>query len=444
MTPLYSPPLSPRAVKRKWPANGVHGPSVRSCRSRTMESGFSVFSSVLPGDAFVNAGPSGVDGSMHVERSPPFLSQSILTESATSATFSFKLDDIAPSWPIPESFPTAIPALPPSLSVLPSPSILAPLPPSALAPLPSSVPFPLPPSVPSPLPLSVPDPLPLFTLDPPSPFVPDPPSPSINKSLTRLTQETHARAAAQLQSKQDNSQTGRSYSRHVRNYEKFWVREQQTRAAADSTWVDVPAFPITATKVALFLDYEMKRPKLKPNQQIEPGATVGKYHIQQAISALEDWRTKNVHRFPDEREMLQPFRTDWRISQLESLAKSVELQRVANAQTLKAAGGFADTYTTEEVLKCSLFFITDRGTGRQHIFVSLRDRAMFLIAAQSAFRGESSRILLWSDCYQQIVPMNDVHIGFKVPVLGMMALNAKHNQHGRLDEHGVMRHTDTR
>ena len=171
----------------------------------------------------------------------------------------------------------------------------------------------------------------------------------------------------------------------------------------------------------------------KRNTETEPGATVGRYSIQQAISALEDWRTKNVHRYPNEVEMQRLFRDDWRISQLESLAKNIEPQRVAKAQSLKAVGGSAgivqsvppmsfllsthsDTYTADEVIKCSLSFLLNPGTGRQHIFVLLRDRAMFLVGAQSAFRGESSRILLWSDCYMQKVPINDIHVGYMVPV----------------------------
>ncbi|KAI0088513.1 hypothetical protein BDY19DRAFT_906536 [Irpex rosettiformis] len=380
MTFPYDPPPSPCAVKCKRAVDSAQEilPSIR--RSRTADFGVSVFSSVPPGATFIDAGPYHESYMTSIELPRTYVLQPISTENSFSTSFSFKLNDLEPSCAAPEPPPTLIPSSQPSLSV------------------------------------------------------------STNTSLSKLTQETHARAASQLQSRQDNSQTGRSYSRHVQNYEKFWDQEQQTRALIDSTWVKVLAFPITTTKAALFLNYEMTWPKLKPNQQVEPGATIGKYYIQQAISALEDWRVKNMHRYPHEQEILHPFRTDWRISQLESAAKNTEPQRVAKAQALKAVGGSADTYTTEEVLRCLLSFLTDRSTGRQRLFVSLRDRAMFLIVAQSAFRGESSRILLWSNCYQQVVPINDVCIGYTIPVLAMMSLNAKHNQHGRLDEHGVMRH----
>jgi hypothetical protein len=41
---------------------------------------------------------------------------------------------------------------------------------------------------------------------------------------------------------------------------------------------------------------------------------------------------------------------------------------------------------------------------------------MLLLASQTAFRGESARILLWSDLFQAMVPMDDITLGTKAPV----------------------------
>lgn len=65
---------------------------------------------------------------------------------------------------------------------------------------------------------------------------------------------------------------------------------------------------------------------------------------------------------------------------------------------------------------------------------------MFLMGAGTAFRGESSRILTWSDLFQTKVIVSDIKQGFTIPILAALANNAKHNQYGRLDEHGIMRH----
>jgi hypothetical protein len=54
--------------------------------------------------------------------------------------------------------------------------------------------------------------------------------------------------------------------------------------------------------------------------------------------------------------------------------------------------------------------------GTLQVFVGLRDRAMLLLASQTAFRGESARILLWSDLFQTMVPMDDISLGTKAPV----------------------------
>jgi len=46
----------------------------------------------------------------------------------------------------------------------------------------------------------------------------------------------------------------------------------------------------------------------------------------------------------------------------------------------------------------------------------VRDRAMLLLSAATAFRGDSARRLLWSDMFVASVPMDDLGLGTVVPV----------------------------
>lgn len=99
-------------------------------------------------------------------------------------------------------------------------------------------------------------------------------------------------------------------------------------------------------------------------------------------------------------------------------------------------------------------------SGTQYVYIGLRDAAMLLFSTTTAVRGGSSRILRWSDLFVSHIPMDDVCLGKRVPVshglhtwecatradvfflqvLAALADNAKHNQQGRVDEHGTLRH----
>lgn len=84
---------------------------------------------------------------------------------------------------------------------------------------------------------------------------------------------------------------------------------------------------------------------------------------------------------------------------------------------------------------------------------------MHLLSATVAFRGDSLREVLWSDLLCTNIPMNDISLGAEVKVISptwssslslqtlplfqalvILADNAKHNQEGRIDEHGAFRH----
>lgn len=55
---------------------------------------------------------------------------------------------------------------------------------------------------------------------------------------------------------QDDKQTKPSYARHIKNYEAWWNQSLHWTSR------NVPAFPITAAKATLFLDYETMRPQV--------------------------------------------------------------------------------------------------------------------------------------------------------------------------------------
>lgn len=84
---------------------------------------------------------------------------------------------------------------------------------------------------------------------------------------------------------------------------------------------------------------------------------------------------------------------------------------------------------------------------------------MLLTSTSVAFRGDSSRSLLWSDQFLFEVPILAKGLDAKIPVgrrartsinrlsdlfvsqaLTLIADNAKHNQNGRIEEYGAFRH----
>ncbi len=77
-----------------------------------------------------------------------------------------------------------------------------------------------------------------------------------------MTQETHARCLALEDSMASETGTQVAYARHLKSYETWWNSDQSRRREEDSTLDHIPPHPITATKVALFLEFETIRPKV--------------------------------------------------------------------------------------------------------------------------------------------------------------------------------------
>ena len=80
--------------------------------------------------------------------------------------------------------------------------------------------------------------------------------------MLALTQETHAQRLALEDSMASETGTQTAYARHLKGYENWWINDQMKRMEADSTLHHIPPHPITATKVALFLEFETVRPKV--------------------------------------------------------------------------------------------------------------------------------------------------------------------------------------
>ena len=87
-------------------------------------------------------------------------------------------------------------------------------------------------------------------------------SPRTQRSLMFLEREMHDVWLKIGQKEMEGKGTGKCYPRQVRNY-RVWFEEEQSRiAASDPSRTALPAFPITAAKVAAFLHNESTREKV--------------------------------------------------------------------------------------------------------------------------------------------------------------------------------------
>lgn len=83
-------------------------------------------------------------------------------------------------------------------------------------------------------------------------------------SFATLERETRIKHAERVQKTQSSTQTHRSYSRHVRDYESWWTNYEKERILVDSIWQPVGAFPVTATKAVIFVEHESSREQVRP------------------------------------------------------------------------------------------------------------------------------------------------------------------------------------
>ncbi|KAF9471271.1 hypothetical protein BDN70DRAFT_901472 [Pholiota conissans] len=100
----------------------------------------------------------------------------------------------------------------------------------------------------------------------------------------------------------------------------------------------------------------------------------------------------------------------------------------------------ANMYTFEEIMRMSVWTLQSFGPSKLQVHVGLRDCAMLLLSTMVAFRGNSSRLALFSDLFFQSIPMGNIGLDVNLLALGIQANQAKTNPTGCLEEHAMFRH----
>jgi hypothetical protein len=68
-----------------------------------------------------------------------------------------------------------------------------------------------------------------------------------------------------------------------------------------------------------------------------------------------------------------------------------------------------DTYTVEELIRMSVWCMsTAFRSSKVQVHTGIRDRTMLLLSTTTAFRGDSSRRVLWSDLLGRKIPMMNI------------------------------------
>lgn len=97
--------------------------------------------------------------------------------------------------------------------------------------------------------------------------VPKPPATAsfddIQISLASIQHEAHLNRLELQKGMAKGKGTDEAYPRHVKNYVRFWEADQERRLKENSTYVKIPAHPIIGEKVAIFLQSEITRNKVR-------------------------------------------------------------------------------------------------------------------------------------------------------------------------------------
>ncbi|KAJ7836470.1 hypothetical protein B0H14DRAFT_3704951 [Mycena olivaceomarginata] len=165
-------------------------------------------------------------------------------------------------------------------------------------------------------------------------FNPSVPSPGrVNRSPQLLESQAHT-VRLEIRAREQESKATPKDIRAACQFVPIVVIRDPTLAA-------LPALPIIAAKVAMFLQYESTwEKKQRGTTETIAGSSIGKSQISQVISALEDYRRNSQHLYKDCLEAQIPLRNDQRIRQFESAAAHDEPNRAEKAQVTKAAGEF--------------------------------------------------------------------------------------------------------
>jgi len=76
--------------------------------------------------------------------------------------------------------------------------------------------------------------------------------------LRRTSYEIRDTVSADLVS---DTSTEKNYRRYIDSYDSWWFGNEEAKRLDKPTYVCIPSRPIAATKVAHFLNYELRRPK---------------------------------------------------------------------------------------------------------------------------------------------------------------------------------------
>jgi hypothetical protein len=89
------------------------------------------------------------------------------------------------------------------------------------------------------------------------------PSPGrLNFSLQQLESESQKIRLEIRAKEQEDKATPKTYDRHLKSYETWWDAAELAKVLQNNKLVALPAMPIIASKVAMFLQYETTRKKV--------------------------------------------------------------------------------------------------------------------------------------------------------------------------------------
>ncbi|KIJ32202.1 hypothetical protein M422DRAFT_265998 [Sphaerobolus stellatus SS14] len=206
--------------------------------------------------------------------------------------------------------------------------------------------------------------------------------------------------------------TPHTYDCHIKSYEVWFLNEEAMKWNSDPTYTRLPPFPVTVAKVVSFLEYEMNR-LMKKHSRDEgsmEGTTVGRASIQAAISALEFIHGRDEHLYPNDPSTQKPLR---RIAEF-----------VFWDQHEKECPSLGEDVPGVE---SNWFFCSpvehDSPQNKEWL-------------GSSAVRPSNG----WSELFHEELPNKEIRNDVTISGLFMLSYNLKHNQLGRLDEHGVIQH----
>jgi len=88
------------------------------------------------------------------------------------------------------------------------------------------------------------------------------PSPRMQHSMDSLEAASQVVRLGLAMKEQSNKSTPATYERHINHYVDWWTSYQAVEINGDLTKTVIPAFPITAAKATMFLDYTSTRAKV--------------------------------------------------------------------------------------------------------------------------------------------------------------------------------------